>query len=134
MSKKLNLDAMSIDEMWQLHEDVILALSARLTSEKRELEKRLAQLRREKGEIPQSAPVDRKLKIDASGKRRKYPKVFPKYRNPNEPSETWSGRGKKPRWLTAALKAGHTIQEFVISNLELDKNNPRQQWTRPAAE
>ncbi|MGB9115233.1 H-NS family nucleoid-associated regulatory protein [Bradyrhizobium sp.] len=134
MSKKLNLDAMSIDEMWQLHEEIIRVLSVRLTSEKCELEKRLARLLREKGEMPQSDPVDWKLKKDASGKRRKYPKVFPKYRNPDDSSETWSGRGKKPRWLTAALKAGHTIEEFVISNLEGNKNNPRQQWARPAAE
>jgi DNA-binding protein H-NS len=134
MSKKLNLDAMSIDEMWQLHEDIIGVLSTRLTSEKRELEKRLAQLRREKGEMPQSDPVNRNLKKGASSQRRKYPKVFPKYRNPNEPSETWSGRGKKPRWLTAALKGGHTIEEFVISNTERNKNSPRLQWARPATE
>jgi DNA-binding protein H-NS len=134
MSKKLNLDGMSIDEMWHLHEEIIRVLSVRLTSEKRGLEKRLAQLRREKKEMPQSESVDLQLKKDRSGKRRKYPRVFPKYRNPNEPSETWSGRGKKPRWLTAALKAGHTIEEFVISKLELNKDNPRQQWTRSAAE
>jgi DNA-binding protein H-NS len=126
MSKKLNLDAMSIDEMWQLHEEISRVLSVRLTSEKRELEKRLAQLRREK-EMPQSEPVDRQVK-EAPRERRKYPRVFPKYRNPNEPSETWSGRGKQPRWLTAALKTGHTIDEFVISNLESNKNNPR--WQR----
>ena len=48
MSKKFNLDAMSIDDMWQLHEEISGVLSVRLTSEKRELEKRLAQLRREK--------------------------------------------------------------------------------------
>ena len=35
MSKKLNLEAMSIDEMWQLHERVIQILSNKLTSEKR---------------------------------------------------------------------------------------------------
>jgi len=132
MSDKRNLDAMSIDEMWQLHEDIIRVLSTRLTSEKRE--KRLAQLRREKGEMPQSDPVNRNLKKGASSQRRKYPKVFPKYRNPNEPSETWSGRGKKPRWLTAALKSGHTIEEFVISNTERNKNSPRLQWARPATE
>jgi DNA-binding protein H-NS len=132
MSKKPNLDAMSIDEMWQLHEDVIRALSTRLTSEKRELEKRLAQLRLEKGEMLRSDPVNRNLKKGASGQRRQYPKVFPKYRNPNDPSETWSGRGKKPRWLTAALKAGHPIEDFVISNSERDKN--RLQWAGPAAE
>ena len=125
MSKKLNLDVMSIDEMWQLHEEVIRILSVKLTSEKRELEKRLAQLRREKKAMPQSEPIDWQSKKDAADKRRKYPKVFPKYRNPTDPSETWSGRGKQPRWLTAALGAGHTIEEFVIGNLDLGKNNPR---------
>ena len=133
MSKKLNLAAMSVDEMWQLHEEIIRDLSARLTSEKRELEKRLAQLRREKGEMPEEDTIELKLKKDASVKRRKYPKVLPKYRNPNEGSETWSGRGKKPRWLTAALKAGRTIEEFVIGDLEPNKSNVRQQLARPAA-
>ncbi len=41
-------------------------------------------------------------------------KVFPKYRNPAKPSETWAGRGKKPRWLTAQLKSGKRIDEFRI--------------------
>jgi DNA-binding protein H-NS len=120
MSKKFNLDAMSIDEMWQLHEEISAVLSIRLTSEKRELEKRLAQLRREK-EMRQSESADNQAR-DAPRERRKYPRVFPKYRNPNEPTETWSGRGKQPRWLTAALKTGHTIDEFVIGNVESKKH------------
>jgi|SRR5882757_1965755 len=127
MSKKLNLDAMSIDEMWQLHEEISRILSVRLTSEKRELEKRLAQLRREK-EMRQSEPPDAPSLNGAPRERRKYPRVFPKYRNPNEPSETWSGRGKQPRWLAAALRTGHTIEEFVIGNAESNgsnKNNGR---------
>jgi DNA-binding protein H-NS len=61
----------------------------------------------------------------APRERRKYPRVFPKYQNPNEPSETWSGRGKRPRWLAAALKTGRTIEEFVISNAGSNKNHPR---------
>ena len=126
MSKKLNLDAMSIDEMWHLHEEISRVLSVRLTSEKRELEKRLAQLRREK-EMRQSEPPDGQSLKTAPRARRKYPRVFPKYRNPQEPSETWSGRGKQPRWLTAALQTGHTIEEFVISNVESDKSSGRRQ-------
>ncbi len=117
MSKKLSLDAMSIDEMWQLHEEISRVLSVRLTSEKRELEKRLAQLRREK-EMRQSETVEATELKGASRERRKYPRVFPKYRNPSEPSETWSGRGKRPRWLVAALQTGHTIEEFVIRSSE----------------
>jgi DNA-binding protein H-NS len=122
MTKKLNLDGMSIDEMWQLHEEISRVLSVRLTMEKRELEKRLTQLRREK-EMRQSEPADAEPLKGAPRERRKYPRVFPKYRNPKEPSETWSGRGKQPRWLAAALKVGHTIEEFVISNAETNKNN-----------
>ena len=44
MNKKFDLDAMSVDEMWRLHEKIGQLLSVRLTSEKRELEKRLAKL------------------------------------------------------------------------------------------
>lgn len=125
MSKKFDLDAMSTDEMWQLHEEISQALSVKLTSEKRQLEKRLAQLRKEK-EIPQLEAVDRQLK-DSRPERRKYPRVLPKYQNPNVPSETWSGRGKQPRWLTAALKSGHSIEDFVISNVGPNKSKPHRQ-------
>jgi DNA-binding protein H-NS len=41
--------------------------------------------------------------------------VLPKYRNPFVPSETWSGRGRQPRWLVAAVKAGRKIEDFKIS-------------------
>jgi DNA-binding protein H-NS len=127
MSKKLNLDSMSIDEVWHLHKEIIQILLARLTSEKRQLERRLAQLSRERKEMPRSDPEESELKRDMPGKQRKYPRVLPKYRNPDERSETWSGRGKQPRWMTRALQAGHTIEEFVISSLEVNKNNPPQQ-------
>ena len=123
MGKKLDLDAMSTDEMWQLHIEIGRFLSVRLNSEKRELEKRLARLRRE-NEMPQMEAE--MVGQDTSRARRKYPRVLPKYQNPNEPSETWSGRGKQPRWLTAALKTGHTIEEFVISNFGVEKDRPRQ--------
>ena len=117
MSKKLNFDAMSIDEMWQLHEEIGKVLSVRLTSEKRELEKRLGQLRREK-EIRLPGSGDAQSQKGEPRARRKYPRVFPKYCNPEQPSETWSGRGKQPRWLAAALKTGHTIEEFAIHKPE----------------
>jgi len=118
-NRKFDFDAMTVDELWQMHEKLSQVLSVRLTSEKRELEKRLAQLRREK-EMRISEPVEVSL---APRERRKYPRVFPKYQNPNEPSETWSGRGKQPRWLTAALKTGHSIEEFVIRKTGPDQSS-----------
>lgn len=41
-------------------------------------------------------------------------KVAPKYRDPANPANTWSGRGKRPRWFTAVLKAGKTEKTMLI--------------------
>jgi len=41
-------------------------------------------------------------------------KVEPKYRNPANPSETWTGRGKPPRWLATELAGGKTREDFLI--------------------
>lgn len=41
-------------------------------------------------------------------------KVAPKYRNPDNPAETWSGRGKQPRWLAAYTSQGRNLDEFKI--------------------
>ncbi|HEX7338347.1 MAG TPA: H-NS histone family protein [Rhodanobacteraceae bacterium] len=41
-------------------------------------------------------------------------KVPPKYRNPSNAEETWSGRGKRPRWFNAALKAGRKEADLLI--------------------
>lgn len=40
-------------------------------------------------------------------------KVAPKYRNAAT-GDTWSGRGLKPKWLTAALASGRQITDFSI--------------------
>ena len=36
----------------------------------------------------------------------------PKYRNPDDPSQTWSGRGRRPRWVTQALEGGRTLDDL----------------------
>ncbi|KAB7765528.1 H-NS family nucleoid-associated regulatory protein [Xanthomonas maliensis] len=55
----------------------------------------------------------------AAGKRgpragRKLGKVPPKYRNPANAQETWTGRGKQPRWLAEYTAAGKSVEEFLI--------------------
>jgi DNA-binding protein H-NS len=119
MAKKIDLEAMPTDEMWQLHVEIGRLLSIRLNSEKRELERRLLRLHRESDVKQEDAFVAERKPQE----RRRYPRVLPKYQNPNEPSETWSGRGKQPRWLIAALKAGRAIEDFIIGNIEPNENN-----------
>jgi DNA-binding protein H-NS len=41
-------------------------------------------------------------------------KVAPKYRNPANTKETWSGRGKQPRWLAEQVKKGKKPEDFLI--------------------
>ncbi len=41
-------------------------------------------------------------------------KVPPKYRNPDKPSDTWTGRGKHPRWMAELLKKGRKVEDFLI--------------------
>jgi len=38
----------------------------------------------------------------------------PKFRNPADHAQTWSGRGKRPRWFTAALSAGKKEKDLLI--------------------
>lgn len=40
--------------------------------------------------------------------------VEPRYRNKNNPEETWTGRGKQPRWLVAELEKGAKLEDFLI--------------------
>lgn len=49
-----------------------------------------------------------------STKGRKLGKVAPKYRNPANKAETWTGRGKQPRWMAALTKKGKKADDFLI--------------------
>lgn len=46
---------------------------------------------------------------------RKLGKVAPKYRNPENESETWTGRGKQPRWMAERVAQGNTPEDFLIA-------------------
>jgi DNA-binding protein H-NS len=37
-----------------------------------------------------------------------------KYANPEDPTDTWTGRGRKPNWLLARLKKGAKLEQFAI--------------------
>ena len=100
--KNDNLKSMSVDELWTLHEFVVAELSRKMAAERAMLEDRL----RELGSTVKSSALKRD--------RRPYPKVLPKYRNPEDRSETWAGRGKEPLWLRAQLRSGKKLTDFLI--------------------
>ena len=46
---------------------------------------------------------------------RKLGKVAPKYRNPDNAAQTWSGRGMQPKWLAEQVRRGRSPADFLIS-------------------
>ncbi|EPD3321476.1 H-NS histone family protein [Acinetobacter baumannii] len=40
--------------------------------------------------------------------------VEPRYCNKNNAEETWTGRGKQPRWLVAEIEKGAKLEDFLI--------------------
>lgn len=65
------------------------------------------------GPRPAAASKPRKRALKKPGK--PLGKVAPKYRNPANPAETWSGRGKQPRWLAAETAKGKKAEDFLIA-------------------
>jgi DNA-binding protein H-NS len=95
------LKSMSIEKLIALKGQVEAALSSKVLEQRRALESELSKLGRFQGG---------KSSTGARGRGA----VAPKYRNPEDPTETWAGRGLKPRWLTAAIKSGKKIEDFLI--------------------
>ena len=119
---KFNLSSLSMDELWALHEQVGNVLAEKITNEKRELEQRLAKLNSglmAKAKRPDLQAAERR------SVRRKYPPVLPKFQNPSDPSETWAGRGKQPRWMVLQLKAGKKMNDFLIDRSKRKRASTR---------
>jgi DNA-binding protein H-NS len=105
--KQSDLGSMSSDELWMLHEELASTLVARIAAKREVLEGHLRRLGR--------SSVEQAVR---TADRRPYPTVPPKFRNPEVPTETWAGRGKQPRWLTAQLRSGKQIDDFRIESAE----------------
>jgi DNA-binding protein H-NS len=100
---------MNFEELWVLHEELTKVLVDKIAAEKLELELRLTKLGR-----PDVSFADRTMTFESPAAPGRI-KIAPKYRNTSPPYETWSGRGKLPRWLKKRLEDGGKIEDFKIS-------------------
>src|ERR1700674_4460105 len=101
----MNLKTMSVDRLMDLRDRVAAALNAKVIEQRQTLESELAKLSRFQSGVRSKVGVGRGA----------WGKVAPKYCNPENPAEPWAGRGLKPRWVTAAIKAGHKLDDFLIA-------------------
>lgn len=107
----MDFAAMSIDELWKLRERVEAILAEKIAAEILVLRGYLDRLSQEASAVRRGS---RKPSNAVGTKRRPYPQVLPKYRNPTQPSETWAGRGRRPRWVEMQLSLGTRLQDMVI--------------------
>ncbi|WP_401750621.1 H-NS histone family protein [Stenotrophomonas muris] len=60
-------------------------------------------------------------------------KVPPKYRNPMNAQETWTGRGRQPRWVENALNVGATLESLLIQQEETSADTAPRGWATAQA-
>jgi DNA-binding protein H-NS len=93
-----DFEALTADELYLLHREVAAVL-------RKKLEPRKMPWRSDCGKY--SRPMNTRLPITSVLSTAKA-----KFRNPDQPSETWSGRGRRPRWLDVQLRSGKRIEDF----------------------
>lgn len=102
------LDAMSYAELKAIAPLIPMKIAEREKAEKDALKAELAELAKSKG-------FDM---ADLFGDGSKAPKekktVAPKYRNPSDATQTWTGRGRKPKWVVEELATGGNLEDFLI--------------------
>ncbi len=105
-AKKLDLDALSLDELKTLRRDVEKAIN---DFKDRQLEKAREEVEAVARKHGYSLSV-----IAGVGGGRKRKSSAPKYAHPKESGLTWSGRGRRPRWVTEALESGAKLDDLKI--------------------
>ncbi|MES0863887.1 H-NS histone family protein [Ruegeria sp. SCPT10] len=103
----INLEEMSRKELLSLRDNVEKALA---NAEKRERKEALKAAEKAAAEFGFSLS---ELSDDAP-RTAKGTKAKAKYRNPADPAQTWTGRGRKPQWIHDALKSGADISDLEI--------------------
>lgn len=105
MKSGINVDELTLKELVELEGRVKKAISVAKERERVEIKQKIEALATNSGFSVTEL---------FSGRSTKGKTVAPKYMNPDNKSETWTGRGRKPRWLTAKLDKGAKLEDFTI--------------------
>ncbi len=127
-----NLSAMSYGDLSKLEQQIAAlknkqfeAAQAKIAEKGNELSAKLAKFARDLGIPPQNVPTitvahngnghgaPRKGKTPRTQAAKKPSTVAVKYRDPANPTNTWTGRGMTPRWIT---KSGKQKEAFLIAS------------------
>lgn len=102
----INLNAYSLKELKELQSQVAKAIA---NFEDRRKKEALAELEEKAREMGFSL-----AELTGTATVRKRSPAVAKFANPADASDTWSGRGRKPRWYAAALAAGKKPESMAV--------------------
>jgi len=103
-----DLEALSLSELKKMQKDIAKAITTYEDRQKAEARAKVEAIARELGYSLAEL-------VDGEAKPKRAP-VAPKYRHPENPALTWSGRERKPQWFGDALSAGKTTADLAISS------------------
>jgi len=104
---KIDLSGLSVVELEELRLEIDSAIQTKRTEEA----ERLGEEIRAKVE---AAGLDVNDVLAALGKGKKRAAAKAKYQHPSNAKLTWSGRGKKPKWITELIEQGKTLDSMLI--------------------
>lgn len=98
----------SYSELLSLQHKIAVLVEQKKAAERTALREKLTALARKGGfEISEL--------VGGNGRSRKHGKVAPRYADPSNPDNTWTGRGRMPRWMATATKGGKISKDdFLI--------------------
>ncbi len=105
-ANSVDLSKLSIEELEALARDIETEITTRREADKERVLQQMRELAASIGTTPEEL-------FRRSGKLAEKVVVAAKYRNPDDPSQTWAGRGKRPQWVTDALAAGKTLDDLA---------------------
>jgi DNA-binding protein H-NS len=106
MAAKIDLDKLDLDELKTLSKDIEKAIKRRETDNLKKAR-----------DAAEAAAKEYGFSLDevtgAKTPRRNSEKSDAKYRNPDDPKQTWSGRGRQPQWFKDAVAGGRSPEELA---------------------
>jgi DNA-binding protein H-NS len=102
----IDLENMSLDDLKKLSRDVEKAIASFEERKRKEARKAMEKVARDFG-----LSVEEVIGVQKSPSRSS--KSAAKYRNPANPSDTWSGRGRQPGWYKDAIAKGKSPDSML---------------------
>jgi DNA-binding protein H-NS len=102
---------MSIEELEAAIQEAAATLEQKRVEKEAEIIAQVRELTAQIGKTPEELFGGR----GKAAARGSVPAVEAKYRHPQDPALTWSGRGKRPQWVTDALGQGKTLADLAVA-------------------